>query len=135
MNVQLIISTTYGLSMQVNPSYVKHSTLRQVNLVIMWDGQHDAPAQNALGPLPYVTLSRRQYVTSPQIIKHRFLPALEVLLMAMVKSANLSAADLHAFGTAVCDIHAFFQGCDWTLTWALPQVLTFPSFWHKLLSI
>lgn len=88
----------------------------------MWDGQHDAPAQNSLGHVPYTLLSRRQYITSSQAILQRFLPAMEVILMAMLKSANLSPADLHAFMTAVSDVHSFFQTCDWAAAWALPQV-------------
>ena len=110
------------LRMQVNPSYVSHTSLQKVDLLIMWDGQHDAPAQNALSGLPHTLLSARQYTTTSQTVLRDFLPALGVIFMAMLKSASLSESDLDAFGAAVSDVHTFFQRCDWATAWALPQV-------------
>lgn len=109
---------------QVNPGYVDHKTLDSVELLIMWDGQYETPAQNALAAVPYMEISWRQYITRAATIKHKFVPVIDVFLMVLLKSSFLSMADVQAFSEAVMQMWRYFQIYDWERTWSSPQVST-----------
>lgn len=102
----------------MHPIYVSHDNLDSVNLLIMWDSQGESLAQGCLSHVACQELSRRQLLTNDANIRQHLLPALEVLLMVMLKPAHMSLADMDAFAEAVVQIHNFFTCFDWERTWA-----------------
>ena len=106
----------------MHTTYVSHDNLDSVNLLMMWDSQGENLAQGCLSHVACQELSRRQFLTNDANIKQHLLPALEVLLMVMLKPAHMSLADVDAFAEAVVQIHNFFSCFDWERTWASPLV-------------
>lgn len=85
---------------------------------MMWDSQGENLAQGCLSHVACQELSWRQSSTNDANIKQHLLPALEVLLMVMMKPAHMSLADMDAFAEAIVQIHNFFTCFDWEKTWA-----------------
>ena len=100
----------------MHTTYVSHDNLDSVNLLMMWDSQGENLAQGCLSQVACQELTRRQFLTSNANIKQHLLPALEVLLMVMLKPAHMSLADMDAFAAAVVQIHNCFTCFDWEST-------------------
>ena len=116
----MVDSTDLGvLSMlQVVPAYVAHESLDSVNLLIMWDSQSETLAQGTLSHVACQELARQRSRTTASNIVQHLKPALEVLLMVMLKPAHMSLADMHAFADAMVQFHNYFTCFDWESTWA-----------------
>ena len=116
--------------LQVVPAYVAHENLNSVNLLIMWDSQSETMAQGTLSHVACQELARqRSQTTAANIVQH-LKPALQVLLMVMLKPAHMSLADMHAFADALVEIHNYFTCFDWESTWASSLVSHSQLFNH-----
>ena len=104
--------------LQVVPAYVAHENLDSVNLLIMWDSQSETLAQGTLSHVACQELARQRSRTTASNIVQHLKPALEVLLMVMLKPAHMSLADMHAFADAMVQFHNYFTRFDWESTWA-----------------
>jgi hypothetical protein len=104
--------------LQVVPAYVAHENLDSVNLLIMWDSQSETLAQGTLSNVACQELARQRSRTTASNIVQHLKPALEVLLMVMLKPAHMSSADMHAFADAMVEFHNYFIRVDWESTWA-----------------
>lgn len=104
--------------LQVVPAYVAHENLDSVNLLIMWDSQSETLAQGTLSHVACQELARQRSRTTASNIVQHFKPALEMLLMVMLKPAHMSLADMHAFADAMVQFHNYFTRFDWESTWA-----------------
>ena len=130
----VVDSTDLGvLSMlQVVPAYVAHESLDSVNLLIMWDSQSETLAQGTLSHVACQELARQRSRTTASNIVQHLKPALEVLLMVMLKPAHMSLADMHAFADAIVQFHNYFTRFDWESTWASSVVgHSIPSTGHS----
>ena len=130
----VVDSTDLGvLSMlQVVPAYVAHESLDSVNLLIMWDSQSETLAQGTLSHVACQELARQRSRTTASNIVQHLKPALEVLLMVMLKPAHMSLADMHAFADAMVQFHNYFTRFDWESTWASSVVgHSIPSTGHS----
>lgn len=104
--------------LQVVPAYVAHENLDSVILLIMWDSQSETLAQGTLSHVACQELARQRSRTTASNIVQHLKPALEVLLMVMLKPAHMSLADMHAFADAMVEFHNYFTRFEWESTWA-----------------
>ena len=93
----------------------------------MWDSQSETLAQGSMSHLAYQQLEQQRSRTSAANIVQHFKPALQVLLMVLLKPAHMSLADMHAFADAMVQIHNYFTCFDWESTWASPLVSPHPA--------
>ena len=117
--------------LQVVPAYVAHENLDSVSLLIMWDSQSETLAQGTLSQVACQELSRQKFRTIEANIVQHLKPALQVLLMVMLKPAHMSLADMHAFADALVQIHNYFTCFDWENTWA-SSLVGYSYFLHGL---